>query len=1360
MFVDRFAVRDRLSVTLFAVLILLTAACRRADEHEKTGMPPPGSSATASSDTGGRGGVSRSTAPGSSDAPTTSTVSADDGTSGSVGAAAAASDDSETSGSRATIEGTVTLRDSGKPAEGARVVALNLAGGDLLDPNLPEIASAAVDAKGRYRLKFAHTRVVLLCASRKGSARMVRMVAMPPPEGGRASKIKQDFALEPAATLRGRVVDADEKAVQDAQVAALARRTLPDGSIELTQSRAISDAEGAFVIDDAPAGTVGLSAWREGFAPWCGSVDAPKDDVVIRLAAGGAVVEGRVFLKSTGEAVARATVTLAKDPRLFEAVPAWVPGFPKSLETDASGAFKFEHLPEGTYFIRANKETLFSLPAAKFEKGMRRIAADETVSDVNIFLFPGYTLRGRVTERGTGKPIEGVLVSPEMAADSRLAAHSDADGNYELANLPSANLSLRVEKAGYTLVKDQPYQTGIRLALQADQTEATKNIEMLAEVTISGRVTLASGGPAVGARVGALREGFAREVGGMVTVDDQGRFRVSAAPFSSTRLQVESAGYPPDFSDLIALRDKAVEGVEIVLWSPIAVSGVVVDPEGKPVSGAEVRYVRLVMMTQYGFFDESPVEARSHTNAQGEFRLAAVPHDSDLSVAARKEGYAESDPTSVPLKDGETEARVRLTLNPILSISGRTVDSDGEPVEGVHLNVSPQTAGSFNHADATSDGDGRFTLPGLGPGTYVVNASHPDHGHTQIQNVAAGKGDVEVVMEKALRITLVGKVIDGKTEKPIADFNVMGLYSEPPRKDPDRPGVFIAEDIDPNSVRDFVVSAPGYVDHRVDHIPFLPGKDVIETTIRMSRGAAIAGRVVGKRDGAPLAGVRVLLLGVGEEWELQRRGAPEAIATTGDDGRFLLSPAIPGANMVSFEPEPPLVQLRRRVTVSEAGDADMGDVALGGGGVLRVRVVRGTGETPVAGEFVQMDSQEGQKSDAKVTDAKGVAEFPGLSPGTLTVSVSRINAFVSASIAGDETQEVTIRLGAASIRGIIVKNGKPAGAHLSARGPGGIERMVNSDSDGSFVLGDLAAGTWSIEITQGGGPYAPTRMTETLTEGETLERTYTLVSGRIRGRVVDEADQPVSMARVHSLWAGSRSADEQLGAFPDAVAVTNAQGEFILENLRPGSYTVTAQKDDVGFAQEPNVVVAGEGDGPALTLRLKVEGVGTLVSTALKMSDGKPLREAWCRVFRDGAEVPTTTQRGDDGVIRLAGLAPGAYQVEVSSWGFSIHRHSVEIVADKETVIEDVLYDAGAIRWTLQGPDGVLEGVECALTPVDPTSIEVPRRERTDNTGLAVYRGLFPGDYRGEATLADGRKLTERFTVIAHEVTAKTTEAK
>jgi len=83
--------------------------------------------------------------------------------------------------------------------------------------------------------------------------------------------------------------------------------------------------------------------------------------------------------------------------------------------------------------------------------------------------------------------------------------------------------------------------------------------------------------------------------------------------------------------------------------------------------------------------------------------------------------------------------------------------------------------------------------------------------------------------------------------------------------------------------------------------------------------------------------------------------------------------------------------------------------------------------------------------------------------------------------------------------------------------------------------------------------------------GAALAKTGTVTgTGTVAGSVVDDCGQPVESARV-SLWL-----NEQCIGY----TLSNGSGNFLIENLSSGTYTLRAGKKQVGQAEIEGVIVS------------------------------------------------------------------------------------------------------------------------------------------------------------------------------------------
>ena len=110
------------------------------------------------------------------------------------------------------------------------------------------------------------------------------------------------------------------------------------------------------------------------------------------------------------------------------------------------------------------------------------------------------------------------------------------------------------------------------------------------------------------------------------------------------------------------------------------------------------------------------------TNAEGKFSIASLPAGS-YTVTTDHVGFTaviEHGRTGVQveLRAGDKKDDVKLKLMPTGAITGRVVDADGEPAEGI--TVSAERGSMGMRASANTDEKGQFRIGGLAPGKYRV----------------------------------------------------------------------------------------------------------------------------------------------------------------------------------------------------------------------------------------------------------------------------------------------------------------------------------------------------------------------------------------------------------------------------------------------------------------------------------------------------------------------------------------------------------------------------------------------------------------------------------------------------------------
>lgn len=200
--------------------------------------------------------------------------------------------------------------------------------------------------------------------------------------------------------------------------------------------------------------------------------------------------------------------------------------------------------------------------------------------------------------------------------------------------------------------------------------------------------------------------------------------------------------------------------------SDAPVVGVVLDPEGKPVSEAFV-----------GCGDRDK-ELTTTTDNEGRFKLSA--EAAGCTAISHHAGWSPSD--RVLLSAGRDNV---IRLNRGGAIAGEAVDERGSPVPSYLLGIEsfvaapvrgqgPEAVPPSPQARSIQDARGAFVLENLMPGKYVLTASAEGRPPTKTSPIeveaARTTHHVHIVLSRG--VTLSGKVSDAETHKPVVGATV------------------------------------------------------------------------------------------------------------------------------------------------------------------------------------------------------------------------------------------------------------------------------------------------------------------------------------------------------------------------------------------------------------------------------------------------------------------------------------------------------------------------------------------------------------------------------------------------------------
>ena len=363
-------------------------------------------------------------------------------------------------------------------------------------------------------------------------------------------------------------------------------------------------------------------------------------------------------------------------------------------------------------------------------------------------------------------------------------ARTDGSGSYILRGLPEGLMEVWANGRGYI---ERP------IAVQIDDATPFEGADfaMSRGTTISGRVTDVDTGLSHH-HVEVRAENRAEDGGNTYAETDvDGRYRLRGVAPGSYAIEVEGNGLDYvkayyndrlewDDADLVTVRDSTpVEGIDFHLKIGTTISGRVIDAE----SGLPIPNIQM---------DAGPIHGNhlswARTDGSGRYILRGLP-DGLMEVWANGRSYVEQ-AQPVRINQSTPFERADFVLRLGTTISGRVTDVDtGLPVSNVEI-VAENLDRDGPSSDARADLDGRYTLEGVAPGSYVIRVEgewsnnvranyvreyYDDQlrwDEADLVNVDGTRPVVGIDFGVNRGATIAGRIIDAGTGLPIPNMEV------------------------------------------------------------------------------------------------------------------------------------------------------------------------------------------------------------------------------------------------------------------------------------------------------------------------------------------------------------------------------------------------------------------------------------------------------------------------------------------------------------------------------------------------------------------------------------------------------------
>lgn len=327
-------------------------------------------------------------------------------------------------------------------------------------------------------------------------------------------------------------------------------------------------------------------------------------------------------------------------------------------------------------------------------------------------------------------PIEGARVIAQSFASgprqSRDEAVTDVDGRFCLEHVKPGQYTVAVAKQGFKPGREPRVEAGdTRLVFQLSP-----------KSSISGVVLARDTGQPVPTFQVQLRVAYENteatgKMGSVMTVQNpRGEFLVDDVAEGTYVVEAVAEGYAPTLSERIRVgSSQEVVGITIQLAQGGAITGQIVDPEGKPVAGAMIEtrdttwtddYFTAVVLGDQFPTNASTKQARS--DGEGNFTISALTPET-YQIRIKTDRFTELVKADLRVVEQGTLNVGRIQLEAGGTITGTVVGADGQIVPGAQIQLRPDGASSgISMRTGKADAQGVFVLRNVKAGNYKISA--------------------------------------------------------------------------------------------------------------------------------------------------------------------------------------------------------------------------------------------------------------------------------------------------------------------------------------------------------------------------------------------------------------------------------------------------------------------------------------------------------------------------------------------------------------------------------------------------------------------------------------------------------------
>ena len=598
-------------------------------------------------------------------------------------------------------------------------------------------------------------------------------------------------------------------------------------------------------------------------------------------------------------------------------------------------------------------------------------------------------------------------------------------------------------------------------------------------------------------------------------------------------------------------------------------------------------------------------------------------------------------------------------------LTGSASLSEQSIKEGIQILI--KTIDGTNSYTLLTDSNGSFTKT-LKPGSYTVTAIYPGYTSQSVETMVVKDSTSNVVIPS---LTLSSGVVTGlvKLEGGSEYSGVTVTLIDPTDSKSTLTAVsgvdgsFSIQGITKSGTYLLSYTKDGYVSSLSNSVEIQVGK---VTTVETVTLASIMSTVKGKVELEGTTSYESITI-------LIKNDKTQYQTTSNNKGEYTINGVLPGTYTLLASKDGYVTATTGEFVVESSSEKRVETLSLS----IATRSIIGKVELEMLSDYsgvlvTATNVEDTKKVYSAITNSSGTYTLAGLVPGAYslvisytgyrTETISNVNV-VSSSVTTIPLKKMTINRG--TITGLVKLEGgsEYSGVTVTLTDPTDSKNTLTAVSgvDGSFsIQGITKSGTYLLSYTKDGYVSSLSNSVEIQVGKVTTVETVTLASimSTVKGKV--ELEGTTSYESITILIKNDKTQYQ---------TTSNNKGEYTINGVLPGTYTLLASKDGYVTATTGEFVVESSSEKRVETLSLSIATRSIIGKVELEMlSDYSGVLVTATNV-EDTKKVYSAITNSS-GTYTLAGLVPGAYSLVISYTGYRTETISnVNVVSSSVTTI-------------------------------------------------------------------------------------------